>query len=96
MIDLKPLAAHPSPREASGLGPFRHKLMAFRNGRHDDQADRVALAEIDPVEMSAAALPSQWPSANEACANRCNTLRTLATGRPICRKNRARAVVVTI
>jgi phage terminase large subunit-like protein len=42
MIDLKPLAAPPSPREASWLGPFRHELMAFPNGRHDDLVDSVA------------------------------------------------------
>jgi hypothetical protein len=42
MIDLKPLAAPPSPREASWLGPFRHELMAFPNGRNDDQVDSVA------------------------------------------------------
>jgi predicted phage terminase large subunit-like protein len=27
------------PKEAAWLGPFKHELMAFPNGRHDDQVD---------------------------------------------------------
>jgi predicted phage terminase large subunit-like protein len=30
------------PKEAAWLGPFKHELMAFPNGRHDDQVDSVA------------------------------------------------------
>jgi hypothetical protein len=30
------------PKEAAWLGPFRHEMMAFPNGRHDDQVDSVA------------------------------------------------------
>jgi len=30
------------PKEAAWLGPFRHEMMAFPNGRHDDEVDSVA------------------------------------------------------
>jgi phage terminase large subunit-like protein len=30
------------PKDAAWLGPFKHELMAFPNGRHDDQVDSVA------------------------------------------------------
>jgi hypothetical protein len=64
--------------------------------------DQLNESRFIPIPALSETLPSQWPSAKEACAKLCRTSLdggpggTFAIGRPILSKNLVRDVVVTI